>query len=115
MHGIVVGHPWNVATVRSAPYVEDLVARNPLYCVRGGFTEFYGCEGVAWMSDRTGYIIGWGDGRYQITVSVDLTIERKDALLYIDRASASCIDQELPDLDFTQNWQRFMRNHNAYR
>ena len=46
---------------------------------------------------------------------VDLRIDRKDAMLYISRSDAACLDSKPPSLDFYENWENFMRNHNRYR
>lgn len=114
-YGIVAGNDGDLDALRNATNVEDVVASHPLYCGPSGFTQTYVCEGAAVLAEKTGYIVSWSDKAYQVATPIDLQMGRKDALIYVSRADATCLDQTQPSLNFGTNLENFLKYHNTHR
>lgn len=114
--GIVVGaEPQALDGLRHSSSAADIIARHPLQCGPSGFTQTFVCKGATVLTNQAAHIIAWSDTSYQVATPVDLTNGRKDALLYVSRADATCQDATKPSLDFSTNLQNFLRHYNANR
>ncbi|WP_175761874.1 hypothetical protein [Burkholderia ambifaria] len=113
--GIAGGTSIDLDALRRSPDPSDLIARHPLQCQPSGMTQTYACRGGAWFAGQTGYVIAWSDTGYQIATPVDLIGGRKDALVFVRRSDAVCLNNTPPSLEFVENLHDFLRNHNRYR
>lgn len=101
--GFIVSMPEHLAILKQSRSPEDLMARNPLHCAPNALTQLYGCQGVGWADGRKARILGWTDQTYQVAMPIDLIGGRRDAVVYVDRASSMCLNKKRPSLDFAEN------------
>lgn len=114
--GIAVGgNGQSFEQVRTSPDPKDIVARHPLHCGPSGITQTYACQGAAYLTDQTGYIIAWSNTGFQVATPIDLQIGRKDALVFIKRSDAVCLNHTPPSLDFGANLKTFLTKYDRYR
>lgn len=114
--GIAVGaKPQALDGLRQSSNAADIIARHPLQCGPSGFTQTFVCNGATVLTNQMGHIIAWSETNYQVATTLDLAIGRKDSLLYVRRADATCQDTTKPSLDFAANLQNFLRHYNANR
>ena len=114
--GIVVGGSGeNFEQVRTSPDPQDIIARYPLHCGPSGITQTYVCQGAAYLANQTGHIIAWSNTGFQVATPIDLQMGRKDALVFIKRSDAVCVNNTPPSLDFSENLKIFLTKFSRYR
>jgi hypothetical protein len=111
----VGGEPRNLEIVQRADDPEDLIARNPLTCSPSAMTQTYVCTGAAMLRDRPAAVINWSETYLHVVTPVDLLGGRRDALVFIQRESALCLNDFPPSPDAVENLTRFVQSGRRYK
>jgi hypothetical protein len=90
------------------------MATYPLRCAPNAFLQVYACKGIGYFENQKAYVVSWSATSLSVLTPIDLTVGRKDALVYINRKNIVCRDKIPPSLLPSDNYERFWKTQQVH-